>query len=177
MMTCKITQSVKNNPQFHPQKMWVSLVFVAIALLCFSSGAFAGDLKIKDGDSFVLNGAEIRLWGIDAPEYNQICQKNGQNYPCGRKARDFLENLLTPLPSITCKEKSRAQKETRQVAQCFIDGKDIAEIMVSNGHAIDYLYFSKGYYANAQNSAKLAKYGIWAGEFITPREWRKIQKY
>ena len=163
----------KNYPLFHPRKMWIRLAVILSFLLFFSSIAFADTLKIKDGDSFVLNGTEIRLWGIDTPEYNQICQKNGQNYPCGRKARAFLESLLTPLPSIICKSKSRAQKETRQVSQCFIDGEDMAEIIVKNGHAIDYSYFSKGYYADAQSYALLNKLGIWQGQFINPRQWRK----
>ena len=36
-------------------------------------------IKVIDGDSIVLNGTEIRLEGIDAPEYKQICHdKNNQ---------------------------------------------------------------------------------------------------
>jgi len=151
--------------------MWVTIV---VAFLVFwSSAGQASTLKIKDGDSFVLNGVEIRLWGIDAPEYFQTCQKNGINYACGKESRAFLEALLTTISLITCQQKTQDQRETRQVSQCFIKGKDIAEIMVRGGHAIDYRYFSKGYYLAAQNQAKTDKIGIWAGKFITPREWRK----
>jgi endonuclease YncB( thermonuclease family) len=52
---------------------------------------------IKDGDSFVFGGQDIRLWGIDAPEYDQICQRSGRDYDCGRAARDYLAALADPL--------------------------------------------------------------------------------
>ena len=32
-----------------------------------------GQYKIIDGDSLIVNGQEIRLLGIDAPEYRQEC--------------------------------------------------------------------------------------------------------
>ncbi len=34
------------------------------------------DVYVKDGDNFILNDEEVRLWGIDAPEFNQECVKN-----------------------------------------------------------------------------------------------------
>jgi len=177
MMIFKMTLSyhnIKNTPPFHPRKMWVTIILLSLCLLYLSIPAFAETLKIKDGDSFVLNGVEIRLWGIDAPEYNQQCQTSGKSYPCGREAMAFFENLLTPLPFILCKKKTGAKKETRKVAQCFIEDTDIAEILVLNGHAIDDKYFSTGHYKLAEEQAKTQKRGIWRGKFMIPREWRKI---
>ena len=57
-------QKNKNNPRFHPLKMWVTMVVVALTLV-FCGFAYADyaakNLYAKDGDSFVLNGEEIRL--------------------------------------------------------------------------------------------------------------------
>lgn len=38
-----------------------------------------------DGDSFIIQGRKVRLWGIDAPEYYQNCfDTEGNEYPCGK---------------------------------------------------------------------------------------------
>ena len=52
--------------------------------------------KVKDGDSFYLGDDEIRLWGIDAPEFFQKCDDGaGAEYPCGRNRSTI--NLLKDL--------------------------------------------------------------------------------
>src|SRR5262245_58713704 len=47
----------------------------------------AGEATINDGDTITLKGERIRLVGIDAPEYNQTCAKDGATYACGRMSR------------------------------------------------------------------------------------------
>ena len=43
-----------------------------------------------DGDTFVLNAENIRLNGIDAPEYSQKCKnESGKSYRCGVHAVDL----------------------------------------------------------------------------------------
>lgn len=133
-------------------------------------------LYVKDGDSFVLGDQEIRLWGIDAVELLQFCWKNDQKYPCGRQAREYLISLIKP-NELKCHEKPRAKSETRTVAQCFVNDNDLAELMVRGGWAVDYSYFSKGFYRASQDQARKEKKGIWAGELQIPREWRKTHKY
>jgi endonuclease YncB( thermonuclease family) len=129
--------------------------------------------KVKDGDSFYLGADEIRIWGIDAPEFFQKCtDKNGAEYSCGRKSKDFLQSLLAT-GDISCKPMPRARRETRTVAKCFIDGQDIAEIILRQGMAVEYDYFSKNFYDEFEQAAKNSKLGIWSGTFTNPRDWRK----
>jgi endonuclease YncB( thermonuclease family) len=52
-------------------------LLLAAACLC-ASPAFAdnlsGQASIIDGDTLEIHGTRIRLWGIDAPESNQLCR-------------------------------------------------------------------------------------------------------
>ena len=46
-------------------------LLITAFLILSSAPALSADLFIRDGDSFAMNGKELRLWGIDAPEYRQ----------------------------------------------------------------------------------------------------------
>ena len=35
----------------------------------------SGNAQIIDGDTIKINSNKIRLYGIDAPEFNQLCKK------------------------------------------------------------------------------------------------------
>jgi endonuclease YncB( thermonuclease family) len=54
---------------------------IALMMLVASSGARSDDLaeraSIIDGDTLAIHGARIRLWGIDAPETDQLCSNQG----------------------------------------------------------------------------------------------------
>lgn len=167
--------STKNSPRFHPRKMWISGIVIAIFTV-FCGFAQASDLYIKDGDSFVLNGEEVRLWGVDAVELLQFCQKAGRDYPCGQLAKAHLLELIGR-HDLRCKKMPAARKETRTVARCFIGDVDVGREMVRAGWAIDYRYFSKGFYAEAETQAREQKNGVWEGRFQQPRNWRKSNPY
>ena len=155
--------------------MWVSGVIIAM-LTVFCGIAHADNLYIKDGDSFVLNGEEIRLWGVDAVELSQFCQKAGRDYPCGQLAKSHLKNLIGH-HDLRCEKMPASPKETRTVAKCFIGDVDVGREMVLSGWAIDYRYFSEGFYAEAEIYAREKKNGVWEGTFQQPRNWRKFNPY
>ncbi|MAE50923.1 MAG: hypothetical protein CBB87_00080 [Micavibrio sp. TMED27] len=69
-----------------------------------------------------------------------------------------------------------AKRESRIVAKCFLDGTDIAGEIVKAGHAIDYTYFSDGFYKSDERAAKSAQKGLWQGTFTEPYQWRKQNK-
>src|SRR5947199_10136184 len=52
-----------------------------------------GPAQVIDGDSIRVAGIEIRLYGIDAPEFRQVCMRGGHPWACGRAATSFLESL------------------------------------------------------------------------------------
>ena len=48
-----------------------------------------------DGDTFEIGGENIRLKGIDAPEYSQSCKnESGKGYACGKESLNALKQLI-----------------------------------------------------------------------------------
>ncbi len=137
--------------------------------------SYASDMYFKDGDSFILpSGVEVRLHGIDAAEYDQICYRRSLPYQCGLEGRAaFIEILGGRIPK--CKT-LYLDKDNRKVSRCEIDGQDLGYLMVRSGYALDYEYFSKGYYADAQNMARNENKGLWSGQFIEPWVWRRQKR-
>ena len=69
---------------------------LTIVLLAVASSSLAGEpLRIIDGDGFELNGENVRLWGIDAPEMDQQCSRDGEAFQCGAFAKDRCRRLQT----------------------------------------------------------------------------------
>jgi endonuclease YncB( thermonuclease family) len=145
------------------------LLFSAICLC--APPAFAdnltGQASIIDGDTLEIHGTRIRLWGIDAPESNQLCRGDDSNqYRCGAKAANDLDSFLNKRP-IDCAPVSLDQYG-RTVAVCSVDGVDLADWLVRNGLALDWPQYSKGKYDRAQRDAEHAGRGIWEGSYVEP---------
>lgn len=67
----------------------ISPLLISIGLLCTTpvvAEVLAGKVsKYVDGDTFVIGGENIRLKGVDAPEYGQSCKDaSGKGYACGK---------------------------------------------------------------------------------------------
>jgi endonuclease YncB( thermonuclease family) len=148
---------------------------IALLMLVASPGARSDDLagraSIIDGDTLEIHGARIRLWGIDAPETDQLCSnQGGEHYRCGQKAANDLDAFIGPRP-VSCIEVDR-DRYKRAVAVCTVAGTDIAEWLVKNGLALDWPQYSKGSYAAAQSEAKRDNLGMWSGSFNAPWRYR-----
>ena len=62
--------------------------------LIYQSYALASEIRIVDGDTIVLNGEKIRFFGIDAPEIDQECVKNGKVIMCGEVSKKALKDKI-----------------------------------------------------------------------------------
>jgi len=146
----------------------VILGSVILLVIWFASDLereYAGTHMVIDGDSIIINNEKIRLDGIDAPELHQECSKNGVKYQCGIKARNYLRSLLRQ-GNLSCKAWERDKYE-RHLGHCVVGKIDINKKMVSDGWAVAF-----GSYYSEEKNARDAAVGLWAGDFVRPREWR-----
>jgi endonuclease YncB( thermonuclease family) len=151
---------------------WVVLSpFMLLAMSCSPASAapFYGTAQNIDGDSLTVGGKEVRLFGIDAPEFNQTCKRAGQDWPCGAEAADRLSRLVTG-KDVRCVSMG-VDVHNRILGRCTVDGTDINRTMVASGYAVAFRRYSTDY-GSAEESAKLAKRGIWAGTFQMPQQYR-----
>jgi len=146
------------------------LAFMALGsawLAKYNEVTLQGTYRIIDGDSLVLDGREIRLYGVDAPEYHQSCTlNNGAQYPCGRQSRDYLSQLAKD-GNLVCRG-SDEDKYQRLLAVCHAGDVELNRQMVLDGWAVSY-----GSYTSEEAAASNAKKGVWQGGFESPRAWRE----
>ena len=106
----------------------------------------------KDGDSLYVGQREVRLHGIDAPEFDQLCTKSGQQWQCGKEARDQLSKLVTG-KEVKCVSMGEDQYG-RLLGECSTVGVDVNRTMVATGYAVAFRSFSTAY-LSAEDSAKV----------------------
>ena len=112
---------------------------------------------------------EVRLFGIDAPELNQTCLRDAQDWACGAAAKDLLNSLVRG-KFIYCSEAGTDQFD-RILARCVSGTTDINRAMVANGHAVAFRRYSSDY-VSAEDSAKANKRGLWSSKFTMPSDYR-----
>ena len=125
---------------------------------------------VADGDSFVVrkNGSElsIRLWGIDAPEFDQ---------PYAQASKNTLKRLLSEkYLQIIPKD---IDKYGRIVAVVHVGNMSVNSTLVASGSAWVHDYYCKepicvGWY-ELEEKARNDKSGLWRGNnVIEPWVWK-----
>lgn len=153
-----------------------------LGLWAFSDRLFPPDLlsgdnvRVRDGDTLDLrvDGSVqvVRLTGIDAPEYHQMCRTaQGLEWPCGRAARAQMEALALVKP-LTCTTEASDQYR-RKISTCSTPATpDLGAAMVAAGLAISPEERGTARYSAEQDAARDAHRGLWQGAFQTPADWR-----
>ncbi len=139
----------------------------------------SGNAKIIDGDTIKINSKKIRLHGIDAPEFKQMCKKPylkivfftfTKDYPCGKISTQKLQKKINN-KAITCKILD-IDRYKRLIGECFKRNLNLNSWLVSNGYAVAYRKYSKKY-VSFEINAKNEKLGIWQGKFEMPWDYRR----
>jgi endonuclease YncB( thermonuclease family) len=154
------------------------LSVVGLATFCLSGAALgqsviSGMAYAKDGDSLRVGEKEVRLFGIDAPELDQACQRDGHSWPCGAEAANKLSALVTG-KSVRC-EQIGTDQYGRMLARCTVGSTDVNKAMVALGLAVAYRRYSSDYIA-IEESAKGNHLGLWSGQFEMPSEYRHAER-
>ena len=129
-----------------------------------------GIATIIDGDTIMIKGQRIRLYGIDAPESRQFCKKHKKFYRCGQQATLALSKKIFQR-TVQCEQRA-IDRYRRIVAVCKLNNIDLNGWMVRQGWAVAYRKYSMDY-VYEERAAKKAKNGIWAGSFVQPSRWRR----
>jgi endonuclease YncB( thermonuclease family) len=130
-----------------------------------------GGVTVIDGDSLREGKTEIRLYGIDAPEYRQAClDQNKKSFACGKRAADELRGLVA-IGELKCRSSS-IDRYGRSISSCKIGTLDINREMVLRGWAVAFIQFGSDY-VPVELQARKEKRGLWAGDFEEPAEYRK----
>src|SRR5260370_25249415 len=100
---------------------------LCVFALALCGAAFADDLigqaTVIDGDTIEIHDARIRIFGIDAPESDQLCRnEESELYRCGKKASNALFDFIGRRP-VECIEVDR-DRYKRAVSVCTVGGKD-----------------------------------------------------
>lgn len=156
--------------------------FVVAALVIASSAVpkpvmgqvLSGPAIAVDGDTLVMADERIRLFGIDAPEGAQTCQRGGGPWACGRDAAALLADLVLG-HSIDCEPQGR-DDYGRIVARCSRGGSDLAATMVREGLAVALPRFTADY-VGLEAKAKALRMALWGSSFEPPAAFRSANPH
>jgi endonuclease YncB( thermonuclease family) len=109
--------------------------------------------KVINGATFTASGQTIHLWGIQAPQ----------------KQEPFFKESATALELFLDSGELRCKLIDQDVAyadmwHCSVNGADLASLLVKIGFAKDFPMYSKGFYSQEEEVAKVAKVaklGMW----------------
>ena len=149
------------------------ILAILVLGLLWSNVGFAGNLRVVDGDTIVLNGEKIRFSGIDTFELKQTCMKGDQKVFCGIFAKKLLVKKIGNETPKCISEGKDAYKRT--LAECFINGESLSGFLVRSGYAFAYRKYSKKFIED-EEFAKKNKLGMWSMKFEYPWDFRKTQR-
>lgn len=157
-------------------------IFLLLASLIFSfpaslfANSFTGQcIDVADGDTITVQTQsqekiKVRLSGVDCPETFQVH---------GEKAKQYLSSLVSG-------KRVRIEPETldqfgRTVGMVLVNGANINEMIVANGHGWVFRKYCTAVYCNdwlkLEASARAAKIGLWEdANPKSPWEWRAEQR-
>lgn len=148
-----------------------------LALACAPTPALAqtvsGPAVVVDGDTLDMTGLRVRLFGVDAVELHQTCERGGPTGPeawrCGEDAKAQLSALVAG-QTIAC-ERRDTDVYGRMVAVCRAGRVDLSAAMAWAGFAVALEDFSTAYVPSVE-AARAQRSGIWGAAFVEPAAWR-----
>ena len=155
---------------------FLAILAVAAIFLLFKGlskkrpgNTITGKAYVTDGDGIRVSGYDIRLAGLDAPEWDQLARHQyGYWFNQGRRVKSAL---IQAIGGKYVRVKVEGYDDYgRVIGTVTCDGKDVGEWLVRNGHAIS-AYGDQ--YKHIEREARNARRGMWGhAEAYDPRDWR-----
>lgn len=120
-----------------------SLCAAIIGAIMFASSPARGEVRVVDGDTVVLDGERVRIFGLDCPERRD---------PGGPAATAKLGEILAG-KAIWIKRRGQ-DRYKRTVAKLFVDGRDVACLMIMAGVCREYMSYSRGEYEGCNGNRR-----------------------
>ena len=152
---------------------FVFALFAVTLPLPAAGQAVSGSAVAIDGDSLTVSGVEVRLYGIDAPEGKQTCERDGRVWPCGEVAAQQLRELAAG-GRVECLGQGR-DAYGRMLAVCSTQGLELNKAMVERGWAVAFRKYTDTYLPS-EARAKQAQLGIWTSAFVPPEQYRQANQ-
>ena len=131
-----------------------------------ASESVSGRPRILSGDTLVVGGRIIGLYGVAAPSLKQTClNAKGQNYACGASSAQALAAHLKDA-TVTCQIRE-TDSYGRALSVCHRDKEDLSAWMAEKGFAMAERG-GKAAYVGAETVAWGKRLGLWAGSFEDP---------
>ena len=144
---------------------------LVLAGLLLAAAAFAEEFKgfatPLNGDTLEIAGMRLRLAGVAAPRLEQTCTREGEEFPCGRMARDALADLVAA-SAVSC-ETTGTVLDGLPAVICEAGGFELNGNLVYMGWAVPLPGVS--HYDDMRDSARDDGRGVWGGEFVWPWVW------
>jgi endonuclease YncB( thermonuclease family) len=131
----------------------------------------SGHGKAIDSVIIRIDDQRIMLFGIDSVIRKQRCVLDGKPWECWLSAVQDLQSLLDQGP-VTCALVGEPDIYGRLLGRCSVNGQSINEQMVNQGFAVARPSDTTEYVA-AEAAAKDQKVGLWKGQFVRPKEFRR----
>lgn len=138
-----------------------------------AAATVSGSAKVIDGDTLEIGTQRVRLFGIDAPEGTQTCDRSGERWACGQASADELRGMIGS-GELICSG-NEVDTYGRLLAVCTIGGVDLNRLMVSEGWATAFRRYSENYVPD-ENQARAFRRGLWSSSFMSPEDYRAAQR-
>ena len=137
------------------------LIFVTVTLQSSpaDSEEFSGFASVQSGNQILIGKRVVRLFGIRAPQRDDICQIGEQHMKCGVVAWSELIRLADGW-HVSCDIELKA-KDGTDYATCYIGERDVNETMVRGGWAKAMRKQTNRYVVD-EDDAKNFNRGLWA---------------
>lgn len=149
-------------------------VFV-LSLLPLAAGADPdGRVRVIDGDTWDVGAERVRLYGIDAPEADQSCQRpNGEVWACGQwVTQQVTARFDGKVARCTALTKDRYG---RTIARCRVADEDVGRTLVSEGLAFAYRKYAMDYDLD-EKAAVVNGRGLHGSQLQRPAEFRAAKR-
>ena len=132
----------------------------------WSGEMVSGPAKVLDGDTLVVAGKVVGLYGIAAPGLKDTClNAKGRSYECGRASANALQHHIRQA-NLTC-DLGETDASKRALAVCRLRQEDLGAWMVGQGHAVADRRVQTSY-VRAETPAWGKRIGLWGGSFEDP---------